>query len=247
MKSLIALIIGLFIAPNNAFLNPSVKTASGKKLNIIGQGPPTLFSPGLFGTMPRFFYNNYIDALKKNLTIVTLDGFNPVNENTIDEVCDALNVDKINYLSHSSFFPEVLDNKRIQSAVLLDPINLPWISFDGFSNSIINLKYPTLIIKAGKLYEGSKTLPEWQNPEFKGEFNEEIYNNVGHPDILDNVWANIAKQIGIWEMTEGPKMSINEWKFNSNNNFIVKMRKEYRKYVAGRTLCFIHKNLNIDE
>ena len=38
MKSLIALIVGIFIAPNNAFLNPSVKTLSGKKLNIIGQG-----------------------------------------------------------------------------------------------------------------------------------------------------------------------------------------------------------------
>ena len=47
--------IGLNIRLTNAFFSPSVKTSSGKKLNIVGQGPPFLFSTGLFGIMPLFY------------------------------------------------------------------------------------------------------------------------------------------------------------------------------------------------
>ena len=143
----------LSVGITNAFFAPSIKTSSGQKLNIVGQGPPFLFSPGLFGTMPTAFYSEFINYLKKNITIVSIDGFNPIYENTIHEVCDALNVDKIGYIGHSSFFPEVLDNPNIEKAVLMDPINLPWVNFDGFSNSVINLDYPVYIIKSGKLYE----------------------------------------------------------------------------------------------
>lgn len=234
----IGLNIGLNIGLTNAFFSPSVKTSSGKKLSIVGQGPPFLFSTGLFGTMPAFLYSNFINELKKNVTIVSIDGFNPINDNTIDEVCDALNVDKIGYLGHSSFLPEVLDNSKIEKAVLMDPINLPWLSFDGLSNSIIKVKYPLYILRAGKLYKGSKTLPEWQNPDFKGDFEEETIEDVGHPDILNDFWANIAKNIGLWEMAEGEKMKFEDWKFNIKTE-IPKIRKTYRKNIAYKISEFI--------
>jgi hypothetical protein len=230
--------IGLNIGLTNAFFVPSIKTNSGKKLSIVGQGPPFLFSTGLFGIMPSFLYSNFINELKKNVTIVSIDGFNPINDNTIDEVCDALNVDKIGYLGHSSFFSEVLDNSKIEKAVLMDPINLPFIGFDGLSNSIIKVKYPLYILRAGKLYKGSKTLPEWQNPEFKGEYEEVIFENVGHPDILNDFWANIAKNIGLWEMAEGEKMKFEDWKFNIKTE-IPKIRKRYRKNIAHKISEFI--------
>lgn len=216
-----------------SFLTPTIRTSSNKKLNIIGQGPPILFSTGLFGTMPRFFYNDFVNIIKKNNTIVTIDGLNPIFEETVDEVCDALRVDKIGYVGHSSFIPEVLDNVRISSALLIDPINLPWFNFDGLTNSIINVKFPLIIIKAEKLYKGSKTLPEWQSPEFKGKYEEVFFDDVGHPDILDNTWANIAKTIGIWEMAEGNIMNYKNWSLNVRNE-IPKIRKDYRKFAASK-------------
>ena len=138
------------IGITSAFFQPSIKTSSGEKLKVVGQGPPFLISTGLFRTMPSAFYSEFINYLKKNITIISIDSFNPITENTIDQVCNALNVDKIGYIGHSSFFPEVLDNPNIEKAVLMDPINLPSIGFDGLSNSIINLDYPVLIIKSGK-------------------------------------------------------------------------------------------------
>tara|TARA_B100000424_G_scaffold38276_1_gene25724 strand:- start:84 stop:500 length:417 start_codon:yes stop_codon:yes gene_type:complete len=102
---------------------------------------------------------------------------------------------------------KILDNPNIEKAVLMDPINLPWVSFDGFTNSVINLDYPVYIIKSGKLYSGSKTLAQYQDPDFKNDVQTLVYDDVGHPDILDNTWANIASTIGIWEMAEGEKMN----------------------------------------
>lgn len=230
-KYIISCILLLSFNVNASFLNPTIKTASNKKLNIIGQGPPFLFSTGLFGTMPSLFYSDFINLIKKNISVVTIDGFSPINEETIDEVCEALRVDKIGYLGHSSFFPEVLNNKNIENAILIDPINLPWINFQGFSNSIINVKYPILVIRAGKLYNGSKTLPEWQDPDFRCVIEDITYEDVGHPDILDNFWANIAKNIGLWEMAETEKMDFKNWKFNVNSE-IPKKRKNYRKFIA---------------
>tara|TARA_Y100000022_G_C13241465_1_gene372614 strand:- start:512 stop:1237 length:726 start_codon:yes stop_codon:yes gene_type:complete len=238
-KILNILYISIGLYNSDAFFAPSVKLASGKKVNLIGNGPPLLFSTGLFGTMPRSFYNEFINNIKKNYTVITTEGLTRVDENTIDEVCEALNVDKISYLSHSSFLPEVLDSDKINSAVLIDPINIPWISFQGLTNPIIKLNFPTLIIKAEKLYSGSKTLPEWQDPEFKGDYNEEVIDNVGHPDILDNTWANIAKNIGLWEMANGEKMNYSNWQYNMRSE-IPNIRKKYRKNIAHKIINFIN-------
>ena len=60
----------------SAFFAPSIKTSSGQKLSVVGQGPPFLFSTGLFGTMPSAFYSEFISYLKKNITIVSIDGLN---------------------------------------------------------------------------------------------------------------------------------------------------------------------------
>ena len=120
----------------------------------------------------------------------------------------------------------------------MDPINIPWLSFQGLSNSIINLNFPTLVIKAEKLYVGSKTLQEWQDPEFKGEFEEEIIEGFGHPDILDDNWGNFAKNIGLWEMANGKKMNYSDWKYNMKSE-IPNLRKGYRKNIAHKIVNFL--------
>jgi hypothetical protein len=215
----------------NSFFTPQIKTSSGNKLIIKGKGPPLLFSTGLYGTMPSFLYSDLINELKKNNTIVTIDGFVPILDNTIEDICNALRVDKIGYIGHSSFNPESLNNNYITNALLIDPINIPWINFNGINNKPTILTYPTKIIKAKKLYYGEKTLPEWQNPTFQGNYTEEYYEEVGHPDILDNTWANIAKSFGLWDMAEGEKMKYEDWSYNMKNS-VPAIRKKYIKYVA---------------
>ena len=49
---------------NASFFNPTIKTSNNKKLTIIGQGPPFLFSTGLFGIMPSAFYSEFINLIK---------------------------------------------------------------------------------------------------------------------------------------------------------------------------------------
>ena len=61
----------------------------------------------------------------------------------------------------------------------------------------------------------------------------ESYETILYPDILDNTWANIAKNIGLWEMIESEPMNYSDWKFNSNGE-IKSLRKTYRKYVSEK-------------
>ena len=62
MLMLIKLII-ICLTCVSAFFNPSIKLSNGKTATLNGQGPPVLFSTGLFGTMPKQFYNQLIKKL----------------------------------------------------------------------------------------------------------------------------------------------------------------------------------------
>ena len=65
------------------------------------------------------------------MTIVTIDGIEPITKKDIEDVNNTLRVDTISYLSHSSFNPEVLETNVINSAILLDPICLSKVNFNG--------------------------------------------------------------------------------------------------------------------
>ena len=223
-----------------AFLTPSVKLDSGKTASVIGQGPPLLLSTGLFGTIPRFFYSELVNDLKNNLTIVTINGIDPIRKHDIEQVAQSLQVDKLAYLSHSSYFPEVLTSQYIKSAVLLDPINLPQLSFEGMNQPTSDVSFPTLIIRASKLYEGQKSLPDWQDPIFNGNVEEEMYEGVGHPDILNDFWANVANDMGIWDTARGETTTFENWRFKERSG-IPEMRKTYRKYVGQKIKDFVNQ------
>jgi len=94
---------------------PTVRLNSGKQVSLVGSGPPVVFSSGLFNTMPRQLYNNFIDKLKNNVTIVSINDFTPLTKNDIYDIANSLNVDSVSYISHSSFNPEVLDSDKIVS------------------------------------------------------------------------------------------------------------------------------------
>ena len=213
-----------------SFLNPSIKLNSGKTLSLSGEGPPLLFSSGLFGTMPMFIYSDFLNKLKNNFTVVKINNNLPLNNNDIEDVVKTLSVENIGYLSHSSFDPRVLETDKINNAVLIDPICLPRVDINGLNSQEIDVNYPVLLLKSGKLYNSTPTIPEWQEPIFKKEVDEIIYDNVGHPDILDNRWADLAKTNGFWDTTNGNVQNYKDWKYNKNS--IKKIREEYREFVA---------------
>tara|TARA_Y100000816_G_C26103582_1_gene585591 strand:+ start:1736 stop:2434 length:699 start_codon:yes stop_codon:yes gene_type:complete len=219
------------------FFSPSVKLQSGRNINLDGKGPPVLFSPGLFGTMPSFIYSSLIQKIKKNATIITYNDLNPISKNDITDLTNTLSVESIAVIGHSSFNSEVLESNRINHAVLIDPICLPELSVFTFKRKDIYIDYPILLIKADKLFNSEPKLPEWQEPNFIGNLSELKYENVGHPDILDDYWANFAKTNGFWDTTNGILQSFENWKLNSND--IKKVREDYRNFISEKSIEFI--------
>lgn len=227
---------------------PTVRLNSGKQISLVGTGPPVVFSSGLFNTMPRQLYNNLIDQLKDNVTIVSINDFTPLSKNDINDIVTALNVDSVSYISHSSFNPDVLESNKINKAVLIDPICIPKVNLGGFNQLDVNKvnispNFPVMVIKAEKLYDSVKSLPEWQDPHINGIVYSEIVPNVGHPDILDDIWADVAKQIGLWDTAQGTVVDFKEWKFVKNND-IKEIRKKYRELISKKSLEFINNDIS---
>lgn len=234
-------IIFLFLNLINGFslFSKKITSPENNKISISGNGPPVLFSSGLFDTMPNFLYSNFLNNLKKNFTIISINNNFPIYKSSqIEDITDTLGVDKISYISHSSFFPNILDTERINKGIFLDPIIIPGIGNRNIGNCIIDNKFPVLVIKAEKLYKGNVRLPDIQSPIFEGELNEEFYESVGHPDILDDIWADFAKNFELWEMTQNPVMNYSTWKYN-NKNDIYKIRKKYRKNISSKCSEFL--------
>ena len=233
--------LSIFLVSLTLF-NPTLKLDSGKKVTIKGTGPPVLFSTGLFGCMPQFFYGNVINNLKRNFSIIEIEGYNPIIKQDIYDIVNSLSVTSIGYISHSSFNPEVLETDKINNAVLIDPICLPILSPSGFQARDIYVKNPLQIIYAEKLLDTDAPLPDWQRPNFYGDITSEIIKDVGHPDILDDFWADIAKGLNLWGTAENELVDFNEWTY-TNSNSIKRTRMEYRKNVANRCIEFIGRDI----
>ena len=223
-----------------ALFEPKIMTAKKRRLTLYGKGPPVLISTGLYDAMPLFLYRELVESIRPNFTIVNVDDVISVqNSDDVSDVVNALKTDKISVISHSSFNPSLLSSDKIEKIVLLDPITVPSVSFNGIQRDNIKVKSPTLIIKAEKLYRGDKTLPKIQQPKIGGaNVTREIYLNVGHPDLLDDIWANFAKTIGIWEMADIDTTHYKAWRYNYGKNVSV-VRKRYRKYIADRIISFL--------
>ena len=229
------------------FLTPSIKLNSGKSIDIKGNGPPLLFSTGLFGIMPNFLYSNIQNKLSKNFTLILNTDYKPLLYKDIEDITDKLQVDYISLFSHSSINDKILESNYINKIVLCDPITIPNINFDGFSNKKIRSNAKILSIKAEKLYNSDLTLPQYQNPIFLNNklYSETIYQEVGHPDILDNAWADLAIFSTLWKGAS-PDKKINkfkDWKYKkqkNRNNEIYKKREEYRKFIVNEISEFIY-------
>ena len=72
------------------FMQKGITTSNGYH-KVIGKGPPVLLSSGIYGIMPSFMYNDLIQDLKANLTLVLPNG-KPITSDIVNEMTELLNV-----------------------------------------------------------------------------------------------------------------------------------------------------------
>ena len=232
-------LIGLTLV--NGFFNPSIKVSSGRQISLVGNGPPVVFSGGLFGTMPNQIYSSFINELKNNITIVTFNDFGSVNKDDFEDIVNSLGVSQAGFVSHSTFDPEVLSSDYLMGAVLCDPIIVPKLNFFNVQNNFINNKSPTLAIKASKTYDSDFSVPEFQIPLISKDYVEETYPDVGHIDILDDFWANIGLKTNFWNGPSGERVQFENWNKNVVKTSQInskKIRETYRKFIASKVVQF---------
>jgi len=197
------------------FMGNNHKLPSGRLISSSGNGPKLLLTTGLLGTMPPFLYRDLRNILDENFFVVTYNDFKPVNKDSIKELYDYFNNEKFGLLTHSSFSPEILDKAYLNYAVLCDPIVIPDFRRGKLMGRRMNAEIPIVSIKAEYLYNSNKQLPHYQDPEIIGDIKEIIYSGVGHADLLNNLWADLAKFSSLWLGTDS-KLK----------------RDEYRKFIA---------------
>lgn len=75
--------------------------------------------------MPRGIYSEFVDLLKSNMTIIVPRDSQGLKARDATELCSALGVAALGLLTHSSVDRALLTSKRIQRALLCDPIDFP--------------------------------------------------------------------------------------------------------------------------
>lgn len=230
-----------------SFFGPSIRLSSGAEHKIVGKGPPVVLSSGLYGTMPSFMYNSFVDTLKKNMTVILPSG-KPILTDTIDEIAEQLNVNRMAFISHSSFDYTILNNPRIHRAVCLDPVSIPRVELSPlvYSDRTIQPSVDTMVFESSLSQTMNEVpfIPKGFNLNIETDRNIPC-NNVGHADILDDFWADTAERMGIKGMMStqiGAPQTFESWKYEKNDANAQKSRRDYRQKVASKIVDFFVKN-----
>lgn len=216
---------------------------SGASVSLHGTGPPVVFSSGLFNTMPSWLYRQLFATMTKNVTLVVPTG--PVTADAIGDIADALRVDHVGLFAHSSFLANALASPRLQAAVLCDPITLPEVGVAGLQPTSIRAQCPVLSLRASRAYDDATVpIPPLNTPAIAGEgCATATVDAAGHPDILDDVWADLAARTGLWQTIRSqPTLSFREWYSVAppiDPVEVKESRARYRADVAERALRFL--------
>lgn len=227
-----------------SFFAPTLRTQDGQRITLHGSGPPVLFSSGLFGTMPRRLYTSLFSELGKDITLVVPEDVTPVTAATVDAVADALAVDRIALLSHSSIDSNILNSPRIKAAVLCDPVvvpNLDWMQ-GGLVPPVSSPSYPIRVLRAELAYDGeSPGIPNMISPSFDEsvDVSERTFGGVGHADLLDDTWAKLGSDVVPWMRgAVSPPAPFATWSMDARSK-TSQLRKQYRADVAADVVTHI--------
>jgi hypothetical protein len=153
---------------------------------------PVVFSSGLYSTMPSAVYSDLLASVRSQGASV-IDAPTMLTKRGFEDICDEHDVDRLPLITHSSFDARILDSRRIERALLLDPVALPSLGVSGIVAPTISPRAPTCAIYS-KLY-GSFVKPAFR-PNLQGA--DEIQLQFGgHSDLLDGMWPWVASMIGI--------------------------------------------------
>lgn len=237
MLSTIASLISL------SFLATNLPLRSGGSVSLHGRGPPVLFSTGLFGTMPHWIYSEFFKQMTPNVTMVVLNGPSPLTGDRIEEIADAVAVDRIGFFAHSSTDRLILDSSRVGRVVLCDPVVMPQLSlpFQMISSEVVN-PIPFLVLRAGQSYasieDGPSPIPNYLGPQLPAESTDmTTFDGMGHADLLDDTWADLGASTIPWMRGPvSPTRPFREWTSTRSSLEISKARRTYRRSVAHRAL-----------
>ena len=151
---------------------------------------PVVFSSGLYGTIPKFAYNNLFQNLK-NVSVVNSEF--PLNKRNFEALCDIYEQDKMPIISHSSLDTDILNSHRLQKALLFDPATLPEISKSGLIQKTVHPRAPVNIVLT-KFYASFVKTPFQPNVENAHTIQLDY---GGHSDLLDGMWPLLAEKMGI--------------------------------------------------
>ena len=200
-----------------------------------------MFSGGLYGSMTHRIYSQLINDLKKDFTIINFNNIGLTKREDLESLADALGVKKIGFISHSSVDHTILESNRLEKAVLCDPVGLPNIQ-NGFTSSTITSIAPVLLLNDEKAYnsEFPFIINGFSLDIMGADVIEETFQEMGHADILDDTWANVAGHWGI----EGVKFSPSKLNFDEWSNDLrqtsekTQIRNEYRSKIASKIKDF---------
>ena len=192
--------------------------------------------------MPRRLYTSLFSQLTKDVTLVVPEDVAPVTAGTVDAVADALAVDKIALLSHSSLDSNILDSPRIKAAVLCDPVvlpNLDWMQ-GGFVPPTSSPPYPVRVLRAELAYaEETPGIPDMISPSFDVDVSVRTFTGVGHADILDDTWAKLGSDVIPWmKGAVPPPAPFATWSMDARSK-TSQLRKQYRAEVAADVLTHL--------
>ena len=169
---------------------------------------PVVFSSGLYGTIPKFAYNNLLN----NVSVVNSEF--PFNRRKFELICDKYEQDKMPLIAHSSLNTDVLKSHRLEKALLFDPATLPLLSTSGLIPTTVHPRAPVNIVLT-KFYDSFVRTAFQPNIE---NANTIRLDYGGHSDILDGMWPLVAQKMGIQSDLENieayrafVKLYLQEW------------------------------------
>lgn len=239
---MVSVVLTSFVSVSS-LLATNLPLRSGGSVSLHGNGPPVLFSTGLFGTMPHWIYSEFFKQMTPNVTMVVLNGPSPLTGDRVEEIADAVGVDRIGFFAHSSTDRLILDSSRVGSVVLCDPVVMPQLSlaFQMSSTEVVN-PIPFLVLRAGQSYasdgDGPSPIPNYLGPQLPAMNTDTFtFDGMGHADLLDDTWADLGASTIPWMRgSASPTRPFLEWKFTRSSREISKARRTYRSSVARRAL-----------
>lgn len=174
---------------------PAVVRSKSGPVRLEGDGPPVVFSPGLYGSMPAWLYSDFLRAVRaRNVTVVTAAGWGPMTDDRVADIADALDVDAVGLVAHSSLDASILQSPRVYRAALCDPVVLRLLPMPP------RIPYEVAAFKTTRAYAhggGGATIPDYLGLR-DGCREETFYEDVAHADLLDDRWAELAHRLFPW-------------------------------------------------